>query len=121
MRQRTMLSLAVLAVLLLAAPASALTVTITGPDYVLVPYGQCAGGTWGTNPSSLEEWDWTWNSQQVGSNSTYYRQWCSPNLDWYTYDSGTLGVYGQSGGYADADTKSIEIHYEGRCGEEIWC
>lgn len=126
MRQRLTILLTALALTLgLAMPASALTVTVTGPDPVWVPFGECVWATW-TTTSSYQTYDWTFDSAQVGTASSYSKRFCSPELDIATSDWHAVAVYVTSSGAAAYDDLAFNVIYQagdenGPCGFQAWC
>lgn len=120
---RIVLTLACLALLFgFAAPAAAFSVTIQGPSDVFVPYGGCTWATWNASSSSpISSYDWTLDSVRVSTTSSYSHQFCSPGLDWYSREGHTIALYATSNGHGDYASKPFEVHYEGRCGPEIFC
>jgi len=93
-----------------------LSVNISGPAYVTVPYGTCVSATWSTTSNHpLTSYQWTWNSSVVGTASTYSRTFCSHAT--YTYGANySLGVTGwDSYGNSAADSQNVHVTYYGYC------
>lgn len=125
MRLRLSLLTAVALILSLALPASGLTVTVTGPDPVWVPFGECVWATWNTT-SSYQTYDWTFDSQQVGTASSHSEEFCSPMRDIATSDWHTVAVYVTSSGSAAYDDLTFNVIFQagdenGPCGFQAWC
>lgn len=113
--------------LALAAPAAAFTMSIDGPGNVWVPYNRCVNATWNaSSTSSIDTYDWTWDSQQVSTASSYSEYFCSPSLEHISTEYHTIALYATSGGFADYDSKEITVIYEAGegdtgCGTQIIC
>lgn len=106
---------------------AALTVTINGPSSIFVPFDECVSGTWTTSTSTgVSTWDWTFNTTQVSTSSSYSRTFCSPDLSYVTSEFHTLGVWVTGGGQAAFDSHSLRVIFQagqsgGPCGVQIIC
>lgn len=120
---RIVLTLVCLALLFgYAAPAAAFTFTIQGPSNVFVPYGGCTWATWTASSSGpISSYDWTLDGVQVSTSNSYSHRFCSPHLDWYSREGYTIALYATGGGHGHYESLPFEVHYEGRCGDEIFC
>ncbi|HEX2253960.1 MAG TPA: hypothetical protein VHQ65_11890 [Thermoanaerobaculia bacterium] len=127
-RSKLLVSLFALGLLVVLAPAAAaFTVTIDGYSMVWVPYGQCAYPSWtasGTSP--IDTYDWTVNTSQVSTSSSYGTTFCSPQRSCSTNEYFTLGLYATSSGHGDYDSLYVNVIYEagnanGGCGFVMCC
>ena len=107
---------------------AALTVNINGPSTLWVPYNQCVTGTRTTSTNmGVSTWDWTFDTTQVSTSSSYSRTYCSPNLTYATSEFHTLGVWVTGGGQAAFDSHSLRVVFQagqeggGGCGVQIIC
>lgn len=113
--------------LLLSSPAAALSVTITGPTDIWVPFGECVNASWSASTSgTVETYDWAFDGSLVSSTSSYSRTFCSPGLDYATSSDHTLEIWVEGGGQADYDSHHVHVIYQagdenGDCGFQIVC
>lgn len=104
------------------------TVTISGPTYITVYFGQCTTvyytATTNFTPVAIT---WKEDGVIVGSGSTYTRTYCSPELYYVTTEDHTLGVWAWITHEVDvADSQFTRAIFEagtsgGGCGTQVIC
>lgn len=105
-----------------AAVASQLSVSISGPGTLSVPYEGCTTATFTANPSGpVSYYDWTFNSYQVGNGSSYSHTFCNANYGWAYSEDHNVAVYVSGNGQAAFASMNVHVVYASACGTQVIC